>query len=27
MSLYMELPGFRIGAGLIRIVFRGIRGG
>lgn len=27
MSLYMELPGFRIGAGLIRVVFRGIRGG
>ncbi len=27
MSLYMELPGFRIGAGLIRIVFRGMRGG
>ena len=27
MSSYMELPGFRIGAGIIRNVFRGIRGG
>ncbi|MDB5106832.1 MAG: hypothetical protein JWP91_4521 [Fibrobacteres bacterium] len=27
MDVYMELPGFRIGAGLIRIVFRGFRAG
>ena len=26
MSLYMELPGFRMGAGLVRTVFRGYRG-